>query len=145
MTWDQIREMHADGFEIANHGYNHKSLTSLGDNWQAEVTMNDDLIEQETGQRPLTFIYPYNAKTDEIVAWVESTHVGSRTSQTSMGGSTNQLTMNAYVDGLINDGSWGVTMTHSIAEGYDHFQDPQRLYSHWDYVVTLQDELWLPT
>ena len=143
MTWDQIREMHADGFEIANHGYNHKSLTSLGDNWQAEVTMNDDLIEQETGQRPLTFIYPYNAKTDEIVAWVESTHVGSRTSQTSMGGSTNQLTMNAYVDGLINDGSWGVTMTHSIAEGYDHFQDPQRLYSHWDYVVTLQDELWV--
>lgn len=143
MTWDQIREMYADGFEIANHGYNHKNLTSLGDDWQAEVTQNDDLIEQEVGQRPLTFIYPYNGKTDEIVAWVESTHVGSRTYQQSMGGSATELTMNSYVDGLITNGSWGVTMTHSIAEGYDHFQDPQRLYNHWDYVVTLQDELWI--
>ena len=143
MTWDQIREMYADGFEIASHGYNHKKLTTVGDSWQEEVTRNDVLIEQEVGQRPLTFIYPYNGKSDEKVAWVESNHVGSRTYQKSMGGSANEQTMNSYVDGLINEGKWGVTMTHSIAEGYDHFQDPQRLFNHWDYVVTLQDELWI--
>ena len=144
MTWDQIREMYADGFEIASHGYNHKNLTSLDDEARtAEVVNNDNLIEQEVGQRPLTFIYPYNGKSDEIVAWIESNHVGSRTYQQSMGGSSNELTMNSYVDGLISNGSWGVTMTHSIAEGYDHFQDPQRLFNHWDYVITLQDELWV--
>jgi len=144
MTWDQIREMYADGFEIASHGYNHKNLTSLDEEARtAEVVDNDNLIEQEVGQRPLTFIYPYNGKSDEIVAWIESNHVGSRTYQQSMGGSSNELTMNSYVDGLIKNGSWGVTMTHSIAEGYDHFQDPQRLFNHWDYVVTLQDELWV--
>ena len=144
MTWDQIREMYADGFEIASHGYNHKNLTSLDEEARiAEVENNDNLIEVEVGQRPLTFIYPYNGKSDEIVEWIESNHVGSRTYQQSMGGSANELTMNSYVDGLISNGSWGVTMTHSIAEGYDHFQDPQRLYNHWDYVVTLQDELWI--
>ena len=144
MTWDQIREMYADGFEIASHGYNHKNLTSLDEEARAaEVNDNDDLIEEQVGQRPLTFIYPYNGKSDEIVAWIESNHVGSRTYQQSIGGSANELTMNSYVDGLISNGSWGVTMTHSIAEGYDHFQDPQRLYNHWDYVVTLQDELWI--
>lgn len=144
MTWDQIREMHADGFEIASHGYNHNNLTSLDEEARmAEVENNDNLIEQEVGQRPLTFIYPYNGKSDEIVAWIESNHVGSRTYQQSMGGSSNELTMNSYVDELIKNGSWGVTMTHSIADGYDHFQDPQRLFNHWDYVVTLQDELWV--
>ena len=144
MTWDQIREMYADGFEIASHGYEHKNLTSLGEEArQAEVNLNDDLIEQEVGQRPLTFIYPYNGKNDEIQAWVESTRIGSRTYQQSFGGSASQLTMNSYVDGLIDNGSWGVTMTHSIADGYDHFQDPERLYSHWDYVASLKSKLWV--
>ncbi len=144
MTWDQIREMHANGFEIASHGYNHKNLKKLDEEARtAEVEDNDSLIEQEVGQRPLTFIYPYNGKTDEIVAWVESNHVGSRTFQKSMGGSSNEQTMNNYVDGLIKEGKWGVTMTHGIAEGYDHFDDPTQFYNHLDYIVTLQDKLWV--
>lgn len=144
MTWDQIREMYADGFEIASHGYNHKALPNLSEEeLHYEVEHNDDVIEEEVGQRPLTFIFPGNSKNDEVIAYVESNHVGCRTYQQSFGGSSNELTMNSYVDGLITNGSWGVTMTHSIAEGYDHFQDPQRLYNHWDYVVTLQNELWV--
>ena len=144
MTWDQIREMYADGFEIASHGYNHKALPNLSeDELEYEVVHNDDVIEQEVGQRPLTFIFPGNSKSDDVIEYVLQNHVGCRTYQQSMGGSSNELTMNSYVDGLISSGSWGVTMTHAIAEGYDQFQDPQRLYNHWDYVVTLQDELWV--
>lgn len=144
MTWDQIREMYNDGFEIASHGYNHKALPNLSESeLEYEVVHNDDVIEEQVGQRPLTFIFPGNSKSEDVIEYVLQNHVGCRTYQQSMGGSSNELTMNSYVDGLITSGSWGVTMTHAIAEGYDQFQDPQRLYNHWDYVVTLQDELWV--
>ena len=144
MTWDQIREMAADGFEIASHGYNHKSLPSLSeDDLHYEVEHNDEVILQEVGQFPLTFVYPGNAKSDEVVAYVESMRVGSRTSQTSFGGSNDLFNMNNYVNNLISNGTWGVTMTHAIDKGYDSFSDPTQLYDHWDYVTTLMDQLWV--
>ena len=144
MTWDQIREMHADGFEIASHGWEHKGLPGLTEEaLHYEVEHNDEVITAEVGQFPLTFVYPGNSKSDEVVAYVESNRVGSRTSQTSFGGGKDLLTMNNYVNGLISSGSWGVTMTHAIAEGYDHFDDPTQLYNHWDYVTTLTDQLWV--
>ena len=144
MTWDQICEMHADGFEIASHGWEHKGLPGLTEEaLHYEVEHNDEVITAEVGQFPLTFVYPGNSKSDEVVAYVESNRVGSRTSQTSFGGGKDLLTMNNYVNDLISSGSWGVTMTHAIAEGYDHFDDPTQLYNHWDYVTTLTDQLWV--
>ena len=144
MTWDQIREMYADGFEIASHGWNHSALPNLSEEaLKNEVSKNDSVIVAEVGQYPLTFVYPGNSKSDAVIAYVESTRVGSRTRQTSFGGGKDLLTMNNYVNDLIKAGTWGVTMTHAIAEGYDSFSDPTQLYNHWDYVTTLTDQLWV--
>lgn len=144
MTWDQLRQLHADGFEIASHGWAHRALPKQSEEgMRYDVATNDSVIEHEIGQRPLTYVYPGNAKTDSIVAWIESTRVGSRTKQISFGGGKDLRKMNTYVDDLINKGSWGVTMTHGIAVGYDHFNDPTQLYRHWDYVVTKKDLIWV--
>lgn len=144
MTWTQIRQLYADGFEIASHGWNHRGLPRLDEaSLKQEVQKNDSAIVDEIGQYPLTFVYPGNSKNDTVVTFVESTRVGSRTKQTRFGGSKDTAYMNAFVDNLLKTGSWGVTMTHGIATGYDHFQDPTQLYSHWDYVSTLQDQLWV--
>ena len=144
MTWDQIREMYADGFEIASHGWNHSALPNLSEEaLKNEVGKNDSAIVAEVGQYPLTFVYPGNSKNDAVVAYVESTRVGSRTKQTSFGGSSDQMSMNSYVNDLIKNGTWGVTMIHAIAEGYASFSDPTQLYNHWDYVTTITDRLWV--
>ena len=144
MTWDLLRQLHANGHEIASHGWNHRGLPRLDEaSLKQEVQKNDSAIVAEIGQYPLTFVYPGNSKNDAVVAFVESTRVGSRTKQTSFGGGKDAAYMNAFVDHLLKTGSWGVTMTHGIATGYDHFQDPTQLYSHWDYVATLQEQLWV--
>lgn len=144
MTWDQLRQLYADGFEIASHGWNHRGLPKLDEaSLEQEVQKNDSAILAEIGHYPLTFVFPGNSKSDNVVAYVESTRVGSRTRQTSFGGKKDAAYMNAFVDNLLTSGSWGVTMTHGIATGYDHFQDPTQLYSHWDYVTTLQGQLWV--
>ena len=51
--------------------------------------------------------------------------------------------MNSWIDDIIANGSWGVAMTHGIDAGYDHFDNPQALFSHWDYVCTQLNRLWV--
>lgn len=144
MTWGQLREMAAEGFEIASHGWEHLKLTTLSEEaMHYEVEHNDEVIKENVGQKPLTFVYPYNAKTEDIQAYVEANRVGSRTSQYSLGGTRSLSTMNSWIDGIMADGSWGVAMTHGIDTGYDHFDNPQTLFSHWDYVCTLLNRLWV--
>ena len=46
---------------------------------------------------------------------------------------------------MIANGKWGVTMTHGIARGYDHFQNPQVLWDFLDFLVTKREVLWTAT
>lgn len=146
MTWEQLRQMAADGQEIASHGWEHRSVTRLDSMALAyEITANDSAIEKNIGTRPATYFYPGNNKTDETVAFCERDKVGSRTYQLSLGSKRTLPFMKNYVEELIAHGKWGVTMTHGIARGYDHFQDPQVLWDFLDYLVTKREELWIAT
>ena len=146
ITWEQLREMAADGQEIASHGWEHRSVTKLDSvALQYEIAANDSAIEKNIGMRPATYFYPGNNKTDETVVFCERSKVGSRTYQLSLGSKRTLPFMKNYVEDLIAHGKWGVTMTHGIARGYDHFQDPQVLWDFLDYLVTKREELWIAT
>lgn len=144
MTWNQLREMAADGQEIASHGWEHRAVTRLSDDeLELEICKNDSAIEAEIGLWPLSFVYPGNSHSAETVARCEQGRVGSRTFQLSLGSKRTTPFLREYIDDLISKGEWGVTMTHGILQGYDHFQNPQVLWNFLDDVCTRQDLLWV--
>ncbi|MBQ8486847.1 MAG: family 78 glycoside hydrolase catalytic domain [Prevotella sp.] len=146
MTWAMLREMAADGQEISSHGWEHKKVTRLTpEQLRHEVQHNDSVICRETGQWPRTYFYPGNGKDSATVAYCEQGRVGSRTFQIAIGARRDTTWLYRWVDGLMERGEWGVGMTHGIATGYDHFPDPQVLWSLLDYVAARQDSLWVAT
>lgn len=71
MSWDQMREMQADGFEFANHSHTHSKMRPLNDETNQKMLervrneltitqkrLQDELGEQ-TNQNPKLFAYPY--------------------------------------------------------------------------------------
>lgn len=153
MTWAMLRELAADGHEIASHGWEHRSVTRLSpEALRHEVEANDSAIAANipaaTGKgslRPRSYFFPGNNKTPEAIAFVEQGRVGSRTFQTSVGSKRSSMFLRQYADDLIANGKWGITMTHGISRGYDHFQDPQVFWDFLDYVCTKQQQLWIAT
>jgi peptidoglycan/xylan/chitin deacetylase (PgdA/CDA1 family) len=68
MSWDQLRDLHAGGATIANHTVSHPSLLDRPEGmdsrrWTAwiaeEVTDAQQRIEQEIGEAPMLFAYPF--------------------------------------------------------------------------------------
>src|SRR5262249_51489213 len=62
MTWDEIAQLHKDGFEIGNHTRDHKSVTrdSLRD-LAAQLRGINVQCEKHGIPVPLSFAYPGNA------------------------------------------------------------------------------------
>jgi peptidoglycan/xylan/chitin deacetylase (PgdA/CDA1 family) len=59
MTWDQVREMHADGFEFGSHGVHHRMLSKLPSAELAfEICQSRDTLLHELGDAPLHMSYP---------------------------------------------------------------------------------------
>lgn len=146
MTWEQLREMAADGQEISSHGWGHQSVLRLtGESLRSEVQRNDTAIYNNVGVFPRTYFYPGNRKTDEALRFCSRDRVGTRTSQISIGSKRDTIWLKHWIADLMESGEWGVGMTHGICHGYDAFPNPQTLWSHLDYVCTLRDRLWIAT
>ena len=147
MTWEQLKEMAADGHEITSHGFRHQSMEKLsGEALRYEVQHNDTLIYNKVGVFPRTYFYPGNRKTEEGLAFCSKDRVGTRTSQVSLGSRRDSLWLDKWVNGLLKKGEWGVTMTHGITVGYDAFPDrPQMLWQHLEQVAQMQDRIWVAT
>lgn len=66
MTWDDVRQLHRDGFAVGSHSVSHIPLPDL-DNQAAgrEIRDSADLIEERIGQRPEGFCYPRGAFSPE--------------------------------------------------------------------------------
>ncbi|GAA1398835.1 polysaccharide deacetylase family protein [Luteococcus peritonei] len=66
-----VRQAAAQGFEVANHTYDHKPISDLSDAQVAdEVKRTDDVLQQITGRRPHLMRPPYAARTsrtDKVV------------------------------------------------------------------------------
>lgn len=144
MTWHMLRKMAADGQEIASHGWEHKAVTRLDPQaLHNEIWRNDSAIMANIGKRPMTYVYPGNAKTADAVMLCEQGRAGSRTFQMSLGSKRTMPFLQRYIDDLIRNGQWGVTMTHGISQGYDHFHDPQVLWLFLDYICSKHHQLWI--
>lgn len=60
MTWPQIKDLLARGFEIASHSQTHPMLTKVtNDQLVAEVVDSKKTLEEKLGVPVTTFIYPY--------------------------------------------------------------------------------------
>ncbi len=63
MNWDQVRSLHAQGFEIGAHTMSHLDLgVSVGDVSFAEIAGSKARLEQELGAPVDFFSYPYGRR-----------------------------------------------------------------------------------
>ena len=147
MTWEQLREMAEAGQEITSHGFKHLSMEKLTDPeaLRYEVQHNDTLIYTKVGVFPRTYFYPGNRKTPEGLAFTQKERVGTRTFQISFGSKRDSLWMQNWLNRLLKQGEWGVTMTHGITTGYDCFPNPQVFWNHLEKVAKMQDRIWVAT
>jgi peptidoglycan/xylan/chitin deacetylase (PgdA/CDA1 family) len=59
MTWAQLREMQASGFEIGSHGVHHRMLARLpAEEMAREVLESKETLERELGGHPMFMSYP---------------------------------------------------------------------------------------
>ncbi|MBQ8065086.1 MAG: polysaccharide deacetylase family protein [Prevotella sp.] len=146
MTWEQLREMAADGQEITSHGWQHRALLKLsGESLRYEVQHNDTVIYEHLGFFPRTYFYPGNRKTDEGVALCSQNRVGTRMFQGSFGSKRDSAWVQRTLARTLKKGEWTVWMTHGISVGYDAFPDPQLLWNTMEQVAGMQDRLWVAT
>ena len=71
LTLQQLRDLSADGNEIAGHTVQHADLTTLDPNEATREICNDRVNLANWGFQPKTFAYPYghtNAQVEQIVA-----------------------------------------------------------------------------
>lgn len=144
MTWEMVRQLADDGHEIGSHGWEHRNVTKLSaERLRHEVQRNDSIIREQTDRFPMCYFYPGNQKDAAAIAFCEQGRIGSRTFQTSIGSKRDVAWLGGWLDGLTARGEWGVGMTHGIASGYDHFADPQTLWTFLDDVAARRDSLWV--
>lgn len=66
-----VKQAHAQGFEVANHTYDHKALSDLGQAQVSdEVKRTNEVLQRLTGERPRLMRPPYaarNSRTDATV------------------------------------------------------------------------------
>ena len=69
MSWDEIRELAENGFEIGSHSASHPYLDGLtGDALKAELERAHEAIDREVGVAPRSFAYPDGRFNDTVVA-----------------------------------------------------------------------------
>lgn len=149
MTWDQVAELSKRGHEMSNHTWNHPSLPSLSAEEVAwEVAHCDSVLEAVTGKRPITLAYPYNAMSPEVVAKCEEGRVDTRTFWVGHGQKDSHTTLDSmkiWLNDLLENGEWGVTMTHGTTYGWDMWDDPSQLWQFYDVVKAQENNVWVGT
>jgi peptidoglycan/xylan/chitin deacetylase (PgdA/CDA1 family) len=68
MTWDEIAQLHKDGFEVGNHTKDHMSVTARTvRDLSAQVRGIDARCKEHGIPRPVSFAYPGNAITKDAI------------------------------------------------------------------------------
>lgn len=146
MNWAEMKKMANAGHEISNHSWSHVDLTKLKPAGMArEIALNDSVILEKIGIPSVSFCYPYNAYNSTLLQETTKNRVGTRTKQYTVGTASTAESLNEWVNGLIKNEDWGVTMTHGITYGYDAFKDQNVLWNHFDKVKAQEDKIWVAT
>jgi peptidoglycan/xylan/chitin deacetylase (PgdA/CDA1 family) len=65
MSWEQLRELHAAGFEIGDHSYTHACLPMMSDGeLERELQTSKALLEANLGASVRSFAYPNGTRRD---------------------------------------------------------------------------------
>jgi len=68
LTWEEIRELSANGWSLQSHGYNHVKMTSIDHEALVnEVTLSKNIIEQNVGKTVHEFAFPYGIYNNEVI------------------------------------------------------------------------------
>ena len=66
LTWDDIRKLRSNGWEIASHAHDHVHLERYDARTQKELIERSLIeIEEEVGEKPTCFAYPYGGFNEE--------------------------------------------------------------------------------
>ena len=145
MTWEQVRDMAANGMEIASHGWAHAKYAKMG---RAaildDIRRNQSVLKNNAGIDCVSFASPYSAKKGADGADVESLAkecgiLAVRVSVKRAGGGMTAEKLNAIVEAAKNTGEWIVFMMHGIARGYDAWENPEELRRHLAWVKSQKD------
>ena len=68
MTWDQIRQLHVDGFEIGNHTRDHVALSA--ENYKEQLSSIAARCLEHGIPVPVSYAYPGNTFTLEMLPWL---------------------------------------------------------------------------
>jgi peptidoglycan/xylan/chitin deacetylase (PgdA/CDA1 family) len=89
LTWDQLREMNASGFEVEAHTISHADLTRKGEEEsetaylqriKTELELPRELIQQKLGREVNFLAYPYGRFNDQVIAMAnEAGYLGAVT------------------------------------------------------------------
>lgn len=72
MNWDEIKEMANAGMEITSHTYTHPYLNKTKDSdLKHELLDSKEEIEQQTGQKVETLIYPSGAYSSKVIEYAK--------------------------------------------------------------------------
>lgn len=146
MSWKEIKELAKEGHEISNHSWSHKNMRKITlEEAKVEIEKNDSAIFANTGIMPRTFCYPNNVKPSSVVKLASKGRVGTRLTQTRVGGKITAEQLEQWVNSLLTSGEWEVTMTHGIKRGYDAFKKPDVLWNHFEKVKALEEKIWVGT
>lgn len=146
ICWSELREMAAQGHEIGNHSWSHKSLPQLTPaEVVAEISKAREEIGKRLGKAPLTLAFPFNQSTPEIQRVALESHVACRLRQHGTGGASTVEALNRWADRQVLEKSWGVVMLHAIQEGFAAFSDPEVFRGHLRYVKSRKDAIWVET
>jgi peptidoglycan/xylan/chitin deacetylase (PgdA/CDA1 family) len=69
LTWDELRGLADDGWEIGSHTCSHPFLTRLDDDaLERELTVSKEICEREMGRPCVSIAYPYGDCDDRVTA-----------------------------------------------------------------------------
>ncbi len=147
-SWAGWRAIATRGHEIANHSLTHVRLMTVSDPVQLDQEFNGsaDLITEQIGTAPLTFVFPYNHYNDRLASLALQHHIAIRDDEIGYG---NRLytagEMNAAVDNAIQHGEWMVPMLHGFAQGEYAFVDRWTFQAHLSYLAGQSAQVWVET
>ena len=146
ITWTELKEMAAQGHEIASHSWSHPNLQKLPpEEVEAELSKACDEIKKRVGTPALSLAFPFNAATPEVRAAALKHHVAFRAYQLGIGAKTTAASLDAWADKQVQEKKWGVAMFHAIAKGYAALDNPEELRVHWKNVKAREQEIWVDT
>ncbi len=146
VTWTQLKKMSERGHEISNHGWAHRNFGRFPpEEIRADILKNDSAILVNVGIMPRTFAYPNNTRSPEGMLIATKNRVATRLFQFSVGGKSTRENLKRQIENLLSNGGWGVTMTHGITYGYDHFKNAGIFWDHLKEVKSQEDKIWVDT